>query len=216
MLDPVLTTILITLGGYLLGSISGSLVLGRFRGVDIRAMGSGNAGGTNALRTVGWKFALGVVLIDIGKGVLAAAALPALAPYLSSNPSDPLLLASLAGFAAVLGHIWPLYFGFQGGKGAGTAVGVILIIAPWCLAPMLTVWLVTVFGTGYVGLATILAGLSLVPAMWLIGPEPLPPVLGALAIALAVLLIFTHRANLARMRSGTENRFEKARLIKRR
>jgi glycerol-3-phosphate acyltransferase PlsY len=202
------------LGGYLLGSISGSLVLGRFRGIDIRAMGSGNAGGTNALRTVGWKFALGVVLIDLGKGALAAGALPLLAP--AAGEFSRVTLGAAAGFAAVLGHIWPLYFRFKGGKGAGTAVGVIAMIAPWCVLPLLVVWLVTLIGTGFVGLATMLAGLSLVPAMWLLGPDPLPGALGLLAIALAVLLIFTHRENLARMRSGTENRFEKARLIKRR
>ncbi len=211
----MLDLILIPLGGYLLGSISGSLVLGKFYGVDIRALGSGNAGGTNAFRSIGWKFALAVVLIDLGKGALAAAALPPLASWLSSQPTDPIMLGVLAGFAAVIGHIWPLYFRFQGGKGAGTAVGSIAVLAPWCIAPLFMVWLVTLIGTGYVGLATLLAGLSLVPAMWLLGPSPLHPALGALAIALAVLLLFTHRSNLSRMATGTENRFEKARLLKR-
>jgi len=205
---------LMALAGYLLGSISGSLVLGRLRGIDIRAMGSGNAGGTNALRTVGWGFALGVVLIDVGKGWVAAGLLPLL--FAEGGSTEFLHYGAVAGFAAVLGHIWPLYFRFRGGKGAGTAVGVVLSVAPWCFLPLLTVWLVTLIGTGFVGLATILAGLSLVPAMWLLGPDPLPPGLGVLAIALAVTLVFTHRENLARMRSGTENRFEKARLIKRR
>lgn len=211
----MLDLILIPIGGYLLGSISGSLVLGKLHGVDIRALGSGNAGGTNAFRSIGWKFALAVVLIDLGKGALAAAALPPLAPWLSSQPADPTLLGALAGLAAVLGHIWPLYFRFRGGKGAGTAVGSIAVLAPWCVAPLFLVWLVTLIGTGYVGLATMLAGLSLVPAMWLLGPSPLHPALGALAIILAILLMFTHRSNLTRMATGTENRFEKARLLKR-
>ncbi len=202
--------------GYLLGSISGSLVLGQLRGVDIRQLGSGNAGGTNALRTVGWKFALGVVLIDVGKGSVAAGLVPLSLLQLPFAVLDFPTLAAASGFTAVLGHIWPLYFRFRGGKGAGTAVGVIAVAAPWCLLPLLLVWVVTIIGTGYVGLATILAGLSIVPAMWLLGPEALPPALGALAIALAVFLIFTHRANLARMRAGSESRFEKARLIKRR
>jgi glycerol-3-phosphate acyltransferase PlsY len=78
------------------------------------------------------------------------------------------------------------------------------------------IWLVTLLGTGYVGLATVLAGLGLVPSMWLLGPSPLPPALGAIAIALAGLLVFTHRGNLARLRDGTENRFERARVLKRR
>lgn len=203
------------IAGYLLGSISGSLVLGRLRGVDIRQFGSGNAGGTNALRTLGWKFALGVVLIDVGKGALAAGLVPLALLQQPFAVFDFPTLAAAAGFAAVLGHIWPLYFRFRGGKGAGTAVGVIAVLAPWCLLPLLLVWVITIIGTGYVGLATILAGLSIVPTMWLLGPEELPPALGALAIALAILLIFTHRTNLVRMRDGSENRFEKARLIKR-
>jgi len=209
--------VLIVVGGYLLGSISGSLVLGRLRGIDIRSMGSGNAGGTNALRTVGWLFALLVVLIDIGKGVVAAWLLPELPPLVSpSLPLDRASLSALAGSAAVIGHVWPVFFGFRGGKGAGTAVGVVLVIAPWTALPMFLIWLVTLLGTGYVGLATVLAALTLVPAMWLLGPEPLPPALGLVAFVIAGLLMFTHRSNIARLRRGTENRFEKARVLRRR
>ncbi len=212
----MLEAALVLVAGYLLGSISGSLVLGRFRRVDIRSMGSGNAGGTNALRTLGWKFALAVIVIDLGKGALAAAGMPLLAGLINPGGGEPVLLGSLAGLAAVIGHVWPAYFRFRGGKGAGTAVGVVAVLAPWCLLPLLLVWVVTIIGTGYVGLATLLAGLSLVPAMWLLGPEPLHPALGGLAIALAMLLVFTHRSNLARLRDGSENRFEKARLLRRR
>lgn len=213
MLDLVWMILL----GYLLGSVSGSLVLGRLRGVDIRSMGSGNAGGTNALRSVGWLFALMVVIIDIGKGVLAALVVPALPPLFDDGVGlSAGSVGALCGLAAVIGHVWPVYFGFRGGKGAGTAVGVVAVVAPWCILPLVVVWLVVLLGTGYVGLATVLAGLSLVPSIWLLGPEPIAPVLGAVAIALACLLLFTHRSNLARLRSGTENRFEKARVLKRR
>lgn len=204
-------------GGYLLGSVSGSLVLGGLRGVDIRATGSGNAGGTNALRAQGWRFALAVVVIDVGKGALAAIQLPWLIFMLMALDQElRLVLGVLAGFAAVIGHVWPVFFQFRGGKGAGTAVGVVAALAPWCVLPMFLVWVITIIGTGYVGLATVLAGLSLVPLMWLLGPQPLPTPLGWLAIATALLLIYTHRGNLARLRAGSENRFEKARLIKRR
>ncbi len=203
--------------GYLLGSISGSLLLGRLRGVDIRAMGSGNAGGTNALRSVGWMFAFAVVLIDIGKGIAAALLLPLLPPLFGDRPPlDTTSIGALCGLAAVVGHIWPVYFGFRGGKGAGTAVGVVAVVAPWCILPLVVVWLVTLLGTGFVGLATVLAGLGLVPSMWLLAPEPLPPALGVLAIMLAGLLVFTHRSNLARLKDGTENRFDTARVLKRR
>lgn len=205
-----------TLAGYLLGSISGSLLLGRLRGVDIRTLGSGNAGGTNALRTVGWRFALGVVVIDVGKGAAAAGLVPLLVAWPAADEPALATLAAAGGFAAVIGHVWPLYFRFRGGKGAGTAVGAIAVAAPWCMPPLLLVWLITLIGTGFVGLATILAGLSLVPSMWLFGPDPLPPPVAAMAIALAVLLVFTHRGNLARMRAGDENRFERARLLRRR
>ena len=214
--SALIDLLLLTAIGYLVGSISGSLVLGRLRGIDIRTLGSGNAGGTNALRTVGWPFALGVVLIDLGKGVVAAWLLPMLAPLLADGVPAPLWLACACGFAAVLGHVWPVYFGFRGGKGAGTAVGAVAVLAPWCIVPLLLVWLIILFGTGYVGLATILAGLSLVPSMYLLGPSPLPLALGVFAIALAVLLVFTHRSNLARLASGTENRFDKTRVLKRR
>jgi glycerol-3-phosphate acyltransferase PlsY len=202
--------------GYLLGSISGSLVLGRLRGVDIRSMGSGNAGGTNALRSVGLAFALGVVAIDIGKGAAAALLLPMLPTFFADSlPLPTAAVGALCGLAAVLGHVWPVFFGFRGGKGAGTAVGVVAVVAPWCILPLLLIWLITLLGTGYVGLATVLAGLGLVPSMWLLGPSPLPPTLGVLALSLAALLVFTHRTNLVRLRSGTENRFEKARVFKR-
>jgi len=153
-----------------------------------------------------------VVVIDLGKGALAAAGLPALVKSFDSAFSDPLLLGAVAGYAAVIGHIWPLYFRLRGGKGAGTAVGVIAVLAPWCVLPLLLVWLIVLLGSGYVGLATMLAGLSLLPSRSLLGPQPEHPALGTLAIALAVLLLFTHRSNLARMRSGTENRFERFRL----
>ena len=212
MIDAIWMALL----AYLIGSISGALVLGRLRGVDIRQQGSGNAGGTNALRTVGWVFALFVVIIDIGKGAVAAGLVPLLPTFFADPLPAPSIMAAICGLCAVLGHVWPIFFGFRGGKGAGTAVGVMAVVAPWTLGPLLLVWLVTLLGTGFVGLATILAGLSLVPSMWLFGPQPVPLALTALAIALAGLLVLTHRSNLIRLYQGTENRFEKARVFKRR
>ena len=91
-----------------------------------------------------------------------------------------------------------------------------MVLAPACVAPMFLIWVLTILATGYVSLATVLAGLSLVPLMWLLGPDPLPPPLLGLAIAVALLLLSTHRDNLRRLRNGTENRFDKARLLRRR
>jgi glycerol-3-phosphate acyltransferase PlsY len=192
---------------YLLGSLSGSLLLGRLRGVDIRTQGSGNAGGTNALRTQGWRFALGVVLIDVGKGALAAALAMRLAHALPGTG-----WAFAAVLAAVVGHVWPVFHGFRGGKGAATLVGGLAVLWPQALVPVLGVWVLCLVLTGFVGLATVLAGLAL--AAFAAVP-PLDAARLAFALAAAALLVYTHRGNLQRLRAGTEPRFERARLFRR-
>jgi glycerol-3-phosphate acyltransferase PlsY len=193
---------------YLLGSVSGSMVMGRMRQVDIRTAGSGNAGGTNAFRTQGFRFALGVVVIDIGKGALAAWGVPLLP--LGADAVSPDALAMACGFAAVVGHCYPLWYGFRGGKGAATAVGALAVIQPLVLIPMVLVWLLTLVVTGWVGLATMLAGLSLVPAFAWTDPDPAHL---AFAGALALFILFTHRENIGRLLAGTENRFERIRIV---
>jgi glycerol-3-phosphate acyltransferase PlsY len=194
---------------YLLGSVSGSLVLGRFIGVDIRAAGSGNAGGTNALRTRGWRFALAVVLIDIGKGALAAG----LAFWLWV-PLAPLSAVQLAGactLMAAVGHTWPLYFGFRGGKGAGTLIGGLCVTWPLSVLPVFLVWITSLVLTGYVGLSTVLAAAVLMPLAFAWAPLQVP-----FAIAAALFIAFTHRSNLGRLYAGTEHRFERVRIFRRR
>lgn len=193
---------LVIIGGYVLGSVSGSLLLGRLRQVDIRTVGSGNAGGTNALRTQGWRFALGVVLIDIGKGVLAAGVLPALlAP-------DRDWLPAIAGFAAVVGHIYPVFYGFRGGKGAATFLGALVTLWPLGLVWVLVSWAVVLVMSGYVGLATILAALVTIPLAALLASHKV----FVFCLASALLITFAHRSNIARLREGTENRFERVRI----
>ena len=163
----MLGTVINTLIAYLLGSLSGSLLLGRLRKVDIRAAGSGNAGGTNAFRTQGLVFALGVVIIDVGKGVIAAL----LPGWLAWGPAPDMYAPLYCAMAAVLGHCYPVWHGFRGGKGAATAVGALTVIQPLTLIPMLSVWILSLITTGWVGLSTMLAGISLVPAMiWLDAP----------------------------------------------
>ena len=188
---------------YLLGSASGSLLLGRLRGVDIRTLGSGNAGGTNAFRTQGLKFALGVAAIDVGKGALAAYL------ALAMLPADP-DAALLAVFAAVFGHIWPVFHGFRGGKGAATLVGGLLLVWPQALLVVLGVWLLCLLFTGYVGLSTVLASTSLLASAWFFEASAGQWLFAA---ASALLLTFSHRSNLLRLRQGTESRFEKARIL---
>ncbi|MGA9575158.1 MAG: glycerol-3-phosphate 1-O-acyltransferase PlsY [Lysobacterales bacterium] len=196
---------------YLLGSVSGSLFLGRLKKVDIRSQGSGNAGGTNAFRTQGLVFALGVVVIDIGKGFIAARWIPAIGFGASASSVNPDLLAMACGFAAVLGHCFPLWHGFRGGKGAATAVGAIIVIQPWLLLPLAMTWVITLIMTGYVGLSTVLAGFSLIPSSWAMNDNTLM----LFSTVLAFFLLFTHRANMRKLRNGTEYRFERIHIFSR-
>ena len=192
---------------YLLGALLGGLIVGQLRGgVDIRTMGSGNAGGTNALRTQGAGFAIWVMLIDIGKGWIAAGVLPYIA--LPGIEMDATIardwLAVACATAAVLGHVYPVWFGFRGGKGAATLVGVLIGLEPMALPVVLAVWLVVLMITGFVGLSTMLATLSFVAYLCFSGHGS-----GALltfGIGMCVLVCYTHRANIGRMRAGTENR----------
>lgn len=196
---------------YLSGSVSGSLTLGRLRGVDIRTQGSGNAGGTNAFRTQGAKFALGVVLIDIGKGALAAWLALRFAPVEGVLPVRT--VAWLAVLAAALGHVWPLWHGFRGGKGVGTLLGGVAVLWPVALLPLFLVWVCVLVASGYVGLASIIATACLLPlAVWLRADVATQ----AFAAVAVLLVLFTHRANVQRLRAGTESRFERVRFWRRR
>lgn len=190
---------------YLLGSVSGSLLLGKLKDVDIRAHGSGNPGGTNALRTQGPAFALGVLLIDMGKGFLAAWWIPTLVIGNAPAVVEADALMMVCGFAAVFGHCFPIWHGFRGGKGAATAVGALIVIEPWLLIPLLITWLLTLVLTGYVGLSTVFASLSLIPAAWWMSDQNLV----VFTLVMAAFLIFTHRGNIRKLRNGTEHRFER-------
>src|SRR5580698_7969208 len=193
-----------TLLAYLLGALLGSLVLGRLRGVDIRSQGSGNAGATNALRTQGKLFALCVLIIDIVKGVWAVRYLPSL-PLVPTDPGISREWLELGcGFAVIVGHVYPVWFGFRGGKGAATMVGVIAAVELRLLAPLLITWFAVLVLTGYVGLATMLSGVALVAAVYVLEPNNVPLLVFCMGVALFV--IYTHRGNIARMRAGQENR----------
>lgn len=202
---------------YLLGSLMGSLIMGRLRGgVDIRTMGSGNAGGTNALRTQGLPFALGVVLIDVGKGALAAGLVPLLAiPFVATDPTvSREWLALCCGAAAVTGHVWPVWHRFQGGKGAATLVGTLTVLAPFLLIPILLMWAWLLVLFGYVGLATMSAALF-APFYLALTRLPLDQPLFIYSIAMALFIVYCHRSNLQRMRAGTEHKNESVMLFRR-
>ena len=195
---------------YFIGSVMGSTVVGRlYGGVDIRTMGSGNAGGTNALRTQGWKFALGVVIIDIGKGVIGVGVVPGLSlPFVATDPEvSRTWLTLCCAAAAVIGHVWPMWQNFRGGKGAATLVGTLVILAPDLILPVILVWAIALTLFGYVGLATIVAGIT-GPVYLLLTRIPDDQALFIYCVTMSAYIIFSHRSNIQRMRNGTESRHE--------
>ncbi|WP_197493311.1 glycerol-3-phosphate 1-O-acyltransferase PlsY [Woeseia oceani] len=201
---------------YLLGSLMGSMIMGRLvGGVDIRTMGSGNAGGTNALRTQGWMFALGVVAIDVGKGMIATGVIPGLnLPFAAEDPEISRLWLMIAcATASVVGHVWPVWHGFRGGKGAATLMGTLAVLAPWLLFPIILIWAWVLVLFGYVGLATMVASVSAPLAVALMRLPHDQPLFIYCAV-LSLYIIFSHRSNIQRMRAGTEHRNDRLMLFK--
>ena len=205
---PVLELGVKFLVAYFLGSFMGSMVMGRLRGgVDIRTMGSGNAGGTNALRTQGWLFALGVVIIDVGKGALATGVIPMLdLPFVGIDPGvSRTWLALTCAAAAVTGHVWPLWHNFRGGKGAATLVGTLIVLDAWLILPILLVWAWMLTLSGYVGMSTMTAA-AFGPIYLALTRLPSEQPLFIYSMAMAIYMIFNHRSNIRRMLDGTESR----------
>jgi glycerol-3-phosphate acyltransferase PlsY len=196
-----------SLVAYLLGALLGSLILGGLRGVDIRRLGSGNAGATNALRTQGKLFGLAVLLIDAGKGVLAVLWLPGAAWPPADPAVSPEWLTLACALAVIMGHVYPVWFSFRGGKGVATMVGVVGALDPRLLLPVLGSWFVVLVLTGYVGLASMLAGAALVGCVYLL--EPGNAALLGFCAAIEIFVVFTHRGNIARMRAGKEHRVQR-------
>jgi acyl phosphate:glycerol-3-phosphate acyltransferase len=191
-----MTVALVLLGAYLLGSIPFAfLIARRWRGIDLRRSGSGNVGATNVMRTAGTRSAVAVVALDIIKGaavvVLADRALPGF------------LAASAAGLAAIIGHIYPVWLRFRGGKGVATAFGVFGMLAPPGAIICLCCFLGTVWITRYVSLGSVIATLALAPAAYATD-APMPVV--AAALTTAAMVVERHRSNLSRLQAGTESR----------
>ncbi len=201
--SPALQYALACLLSYLVGAIPFGLWVARTRGVDIRAKGSGNIGATNVFRCVGKSWGLLVYGLDMGKGLWGALLLPALL----STGEPATLLCVLSGCSAVIGHNWPVYLKFKGGKGIATSSGLLLGLAPAAVLVAIAVWLVTFLLTRYVSAASILAAVAVAAFAWLYYADAgllLPLVLSAIS-ALAIL---RHRQNIQRLLSGTENRFD--------
>jgi glycerol-3-phosphate acyltransferase PlsY len=192
---------------YLLGSVIGSLVIGRLRGVDIRTLGSGNPGATNALRTQGMKVGLTVLIIDMFKGWFATSVLAGW-PMSLGQPADLQLAAwsaPVCGIAVILGHLYPVWFGFRGGKGVATFVGAVAGLSSLLLLVFVLTWLGAVVLLGFVGFASLLGAVAVVIAI-AAGNLPARVPLLVFAVTTTALILYSHRANLARMKAGTEPR----------
>jgi glycerol-3-phosphate acyltransferase PlsY len=184
-------------GAYLLGSVSFAIVLVRvFRGVDVRSEGSGNAGATNVLRTSGKGLATLTMLLDVGKGALAV--------FLMQSATYDVRWLGAAACAAVLGHVFPVWFGFRGGKGVATAIGAFSVLCPFAVLAVVAVFAAVVAATRFVSLGSITAACLLPLAMSLLFHAPDPEV--AAASLTTILLIISHRANIRRLLEGKERR----------
>ena len=193
--------------GYFAGSIPFGLLIGKFNGIDIRRYGSGNIGATNVNRVLGKRWGIFCFAMDLLKGLV-----PVLLMLACTESEETLRTWTplLAAGGAVAGHVWPCWLRFHGGKGVSTTVGAIVGLAPWCVLIALVGWVVVFKLTRYVSLASLIASAilpvsALVLSIW----TPIPVPTTALLVLLCALIVFRHRSNIARLRAGTENRFEK-------
>src|SRR3989304_6422629 len=211
----LLTTIIIL--SYLIGSIPTSIIISKAaKGIDIREHGSGNAGGTNVMRVLGWKHGILVILLDALKGVLAVVIVARLhygtMPFQNLTPFDDFTLVQIiAGISAVIGHIWTVFAGFKGGKGIATALGMLLMIVTVDMLIAIGVFILVVTFSRYVSLGS-LAGAVAVPLALIVRENvfhvdiPNYNTLLPFLILVSLLVIFTHRKNVIRLLNGNENK----------
>lgn len=190
-----MTLALLILSAYLIGSVPFAVLLARRLGTrDLRRIGSGNVGAANVLRTSGVRAGLTVMLLDMAKGAVSVM----LVQRFDAGPAT-----AVAGLAAILGHIFPVWLRFRGGKGVATAAGVFSILTPLAVAPALAVFVASVWITRYISVGSILASVALPPIAYATGSPT--PVLAA-ALLTSMLIVIRHRTNLTRVRAGTEQR----------
>jgi len=202
-MDDSVRVALTLLGAYLLGSFPTGFLAGRLKGVDLRLVGSGNIGATNAVRALGKPMGASVLLIDALKGAAACGWFPVWLARLAGAETAPEWLRLAAGVAAVLGHNFTPWLRFRGGKGVAASAGVMLTLAPAAFGICLGIWLAAFAAWRYVSLASILAAISLAPAIWLAGGSRL--MVGA-GVVLGAMALWRHRENMRRLLAGTEPR----------
>lgn len=202
---PALIYILTAFGAYLIGSIPTGFLVAKAKGIDIRSVGSGNIGATNAMRVLGKPAGIFVLLMDALKGYAACTWFVALVfNGFKVAPEQVATLQIIAGIGAVLGHNYTCWLKFKGGKGIATTAGVYLALAPWAVLVALAVFILAVLFTKYVSVGSIAAAVALSVTVWVMTPHNL--LLGIVTTALGVLAIYKHKGNLQRLRAGTENR----------
>jgi glycerol-3-phosphate acyltransferase PlsY len=192
--------VLLCIAAYLFGAVPFGLLIAKTRGIDIRAHGSGNIGATNVFRVLGKGWGIFTFTLDALKGFIPAYALPLLVDI---DPDWGVLF----GFAAILGHTFPIYLKFKGGKGVATSAGMLLGIAPLAVLIGLVCWILCMILSRYVSLSSIVAAITVAIAVWMLDPAAL--VVNIALTVLAVLVIWLHRTNIKRLINGSENRFGK-------
>ena len=197
MISPEQKIILI-IASYLIGAISTSIIICRIKKVDIHKIGSGNAGATNTVRALGKKYGLIVLILDILKGILPTMVAKILSP-------DSLILPISCAFATVIGHVFPIYFSFKGGKGAATFIGTIIVIFPLGSFICFLTWISILILSGYVGLATIVAAIIFPLSIYLFADANLM----FFGITSMLFVLISHYKNIIRLIKGNESRFNK-------
>ena len=185
----------VVIAAYLIGSIPFAWLVARQRGTDLRQVGSGNLGAANVMRSSGVSAGAMVAALDIAKGAASV--------WLAARVGDGAELPAAAGLAAIIGHIYPIWLRFRGGKGVATACGVFAVLTPLAMPVAIVIFTATVWMTKYISLGSVLATMALPPVAYALG-SPSPAVLAATAAA--ILIVFRHRSNLMRLRMGTERR----------
>ncbi len=188
---------------YLLGATPTSYIAAKMAGVDLRRVGSGNLGATNLYRVLGWKYAVPAGMIDVAKGYVAAVFLSSIAG--ASLSGGHLWIPLVVGSAAIVGHVFPVYLRFRGGKGVATAAGVVLGVAPVPLLVSVGVWSLLLLSTGFMSLASMSAALAFPVAALIVAPADVH--LFAASLIIASFIIVNHRSNIRRLFQGTEPRF---------
>lgn len=219
----MLSLIVIIILSYLVGSIPGSVWVGKLtHGIDVREHGSGNAGATNTFRVLGWKAGVLATVVDVGKGLLAAGVIANLRlgqgvielPFW--NPD--VFYQMVAGAFAVIGHMYPIYIGFRGGKGMNTSAGVLFAITPYSMWITLAMFLIVLLTTRYVSLASILAAITFPVTVairkYVFHIDRLDASIFVMSLVIAAGLIYAHRSNIRRLLGGEENRVKNFRLAK--